>query len=131
MIATQAHPLSMLDRLQRRRHALGISYDALGARSGVSVATVKRLFSARAETVSIGALQAVASALGGDVTLEFHDAEGVRETQARRKAERLVRLVQGGAALEGQAVTPAEREAMVERTVRELLTGPRRRLWAP
>ncbi len=131
MIATSRHPRSILDALQQRRNALGIGFDALAASSGVSVATVKRLFSARAETVSLGALQAVAGALGGDVTLEFQDAESVRETQARSKAERLVRLVQGGAALEGQAVHADAREAMVERTVHELLAGPSRRLWAP
>ena len=53
----------------------------------------------------------------------------LRERQARSKAKQLVRLVQGSAGLEGQAVDQQEFESMVARTTQELLRSTRK-LWA-
>ena len=53
-----------------------------------------------------------------------------RLEQAQAKAKTLVSLVQGSAALEGQAVSQADIDAMVRVTVEELLAGSDKRLWA-
>ena len=53
-----------------------------------------------------------------------------RRQQARKKARYLISLVQGSAALEGQAVDAAT-VRRVERQIEEkLLAGPALRLWA-
>jgi hypothetical protein len=58
------------------------------------------------------------------------DADELLEREARQKAERLVGMVQGSAALEGQGLDEATRERMIQRTVHELLAGSRRKIWA-
>jgi hypothetical protein len=62
-----------------------------------------------------------------DASLRVHD---VREQQAWKKARKLVGMVQGTSALEGQAVSEAAYQAMVERTYHELLAGSNHRLWS-
>ncbi len=61
---------------------------------------------------------------------EIDSAETFRERQARGKARRLVRLVQGTMALEAEAVDEAELDAMEEENIHALLAGSSRRLWA-
>jgi hypothetical protein len=56
--------------------------------------------------------------------------EDFREQVARQKAERVARLVLGTSALEAQAVDTVQYQKLVERSMRELLTGSRRLLWA-
>jgi hypothetical protein len=58
------------------------------------------------------------------------DADEFLERRAREKAEGLVGMVQGSAALEGQGLDEVVRERMIQRTVHELLAGSRRKLWA-
>jgi len=53
----------------------------------------------------------------------------LRRDQADRKARRLVQLVQGTSALEGQAVDDDSLDAMIGRTSDELLSS-NRRLWS-
>jgi len=57
-------------------------------------------------------------------------ADELRYRQADAKARRLVQLVQGSAALEGQGVSPAEFERLVAKARQELLDGSNHRLWA-
>ncbi len=57
-------------------------------------------------------------------------AQEVLEQQARKKAERLVGMVQGTSALEAQAVSSRHIGQMIKKTIQELLAGSRRRLWA-
>ena len=68
-----------------------------------------------------------------DGSIKFDPAmstQALRERQARKKAEWLVGMVQGTSALEGQAVSDAEYQAMVESTYHELLAGSDHRLWS-
>jgi len=41
-----------------------------------------------------------------------------------------VKMVQGTSALESQGVDEQHLQRMIQRTVRDLLNGPRRKLWA-
>lgn len=126
--------------LERRREDLGISYPALSERAGVSVPTLKRLFSGKAENPTLRSLQAVCSVLGVELRIggkakvvfkEKESVEKVRKVVATAKARQIVKLVQGTSALESQAVSASNARDMVSRTIRELLTGPPRNLWAP
>ena len=124
--------------LRNRMKSIGIGYPALSGRSGVSVAELKRIFSGKRCNPTLDTLRAVARALGvefrihGGVEIVHQCSAGeLREKAARRKAEKLVNLVQGTSALEAQAVGPEVRNDMVNQTVHELMAGPPRKLWAP
>lgn len=119
-----------VERLKHRRSALGMSHATVAARSGVSEPTVKRILGGQLAEASFSNVVAIAEALGMTVGLEETDADELCRQQARRKAERIARLVQGTSALESQAVDQAAYERLVERSFHELMAGSRRRLWA-
>jgi transcriptional regulator with XRE-family HTH domain len=132
------HTLS--GELDSRRRELGIPYSALSELSGVSQSVVQRLLCGKLSSPRFQSVVAVAQALGMRA-LEFLESGSIkfapsmsarsrREQQARKKAERLVEMVQGTSALEGQAVDGAAYEAMVERAYHELLAGSDHRLWS-
>ena len=115
--------------LEQRRKDLGMSRRILAKRSGVSLSTAVRVLQGDS-SVSIQSLKNIASALGARIPVEpIDDPDKLIEVQARKKAEYIVRLVQGNSALEMQAVDDAARRKMIERTFRELMTGSKRRIW--
>jgi transcriptional regulator with XRE-family HTH domain len=126
--------------LDRRRRELGMSYRVLAELSGVSLPVVQRLLAARIRSPRFENVMAIADALGngaariqadGTCAFEFPtSAEALRESQARGKARRLVAMVQGTSALEGQAVGDAAYNSMIKRTYHELLAGSCHRLWS-
>jgi transcriptional regulator with XRE-family HTH domain len=119
-----------LKDLDKRRRELGLSYERLSKRCGVSVPTVQRVLSGRHTEASFANVAAIAEGLGLGLRFESRvDPGRLRREQAERKARRLVALVQGTSGLEGQAVDPEAVEAMVEQTTHELLAGPKRKLW--
>lgn len=124
------HPLN-IKALSERRRRLGMSYSALAARSGTSEPTVKRILGGLATDASFANVAAIAEALGLPLSFTSSDEEDLRRQEARRKAEKIAKLVQGTSALEGQAVDRTTYELLVERTYHELMAGSRRKLWAP
>jgi transcriptional regulator with XRE-family HTH domain len=117
--------------LERRRRELGMSRHALARRSGVSLPTVQRILAGDRPRVSLASALALARALDVRLVLDPQsDPLEMREREARQKAERLVGLVQGSAALEGQGLDEKTRKRMIEQTVHELLAGSKRRIWA-
>ncbi|MBX9641246.1 MAG: helix-turn-helix domain-containing protein [Mycobacteriaceae bacterium] len=123
-------PTTLINLLRRRRAALGMSLPALARRSGVSEPTVNRIFGGRLGAASFANVEAVARALGVSLAPDESNVAHACRTQARQKAEHIARLVQGTSALEGQAIDAATYNRLVEKSYRELLAGPRRRLWA-
>jgi transcriptional regulator with XRE-family HTH domain len=122
---------SLFKTLDRRRRDLGLSYELLARRSGVSRPTVQRILSGRHASASFANVSAIVGALGFEMGVRpTADIPKLRRRQAVGKARKLVSLVQGNAGLEGQAVDAGTLEAMVEQTTLELLDGPRRRLWS-
>jgi transcriptional regulator with XRE-family HTH domain len=123
--------IELIRSLNRRREQLGMTLDALAERSGVSLPTVQRILAGDQPRASLPSVWALADALEMRLDLEPRsDADEVLDREARRKAERLVGMVQGSAALEGQGLDEATRERMIQRTVHELRAGSRRRIWA-
>jgi len=126
--------------LDSRRRELGIPYSVLSERSGVSQPVIQRLLSGKLQAPRFRSVIAVAQALGmhgpqilKDGSIKFDSGlsvEHIRAQQAREKATKLVGMVQGTSALEGQAVGKAAYHAMVERTYHELLAGSNHRLWS-
>jgi transcriptional regulator with XRE-family HTH domain len=125
-----ADSIVLLSDLDKRRRELGLSYDLLSKRCGVSRPTVQRILSGRHPTASFSNVIAIAEALG--LALRFGSQVAVpkmKREQARKKARKLVALVQGTSGLEGQAVDRESLDAMVEQTTHELLAGSKRKLW--
>jgi transcriptional regulator with XRE-family HTH domain len=124
--------------LESRRRELGITYRVISERSGVSQPVIQRLLSGKLQAPRFQSVIAVAQALGlrglrimEDDSIKFDpslSAQDLREQQARKKARKLVGMVQSTSALEGQAVSEAAYQAMVERTYHELLAGSNHRL---
>lgn len=107
-----------------------MTYPALADRSGVSEPTVKRVLAGRIAEASFENVSAIAEALGMPLMTDPIDIDDFRERVAREKAERVARLVQGTSALEAQAVDEDQYRKLVERSMRELLCGSPRWLWA-
>ncbi|MBN1912656.1 MAG: hypothetical protein JW818_23240 [Pirellulales bacterium] len=104
---------------------------ALSARSGVPKTTVKRILGDGFQKAAFANVDAVAKTLGMSLKFEpILDVLRFEEQQARKKAERIVALVHGSSALESQAAGKEDLEAMLDRTVHELMAGSERKLWA-
>lgn len=117
--------------LNWRRKRLGISYAILGLMTGIHPVTLQRILTGRHGKARFSNVLAIAEALGIRFTVDKRAGiEEMRERQAKKKAKHIVKMVQGSAGLESQAVSPAAREEMIRRTVHELLAGPNLRLWS-
>jgi len=127
---------SFLEGLESRRRDLGMPWDALAARSGVSRATVCRLLKRKQTSPSLHNVLAVAASLGvsmryGDGVLQSDaiDLEDLLEQQVDRQARKLVGMVQGTMGLEAQALPENEFVHLIKKTKRKLLAGSKRKLW--
>lgn len=127
---TTTNQPELLSTLRTRKHELGMTFETLANRSGVSVSTLKRMLAPAAADASMADTLAVAQALGVTLSARMPSAEEFREEQAHAKARKLVRMVQGTSALENQGVDQQHIQRMIQRTVRDLLNGPSRTLWA-
>jgi transcriptional regulator with XRE-family HTH domain len=117
--------------LQKRRTEIGIPYPDLAARSGVSVATAKRILCGQIERASLAHVEAVAKVMGVSlVPREDSPAHKVKERAAYQQANRLVRMVQGTSALESQALDSKQAEQLAHESVHRLMAGSPRRVWA-
>lgn len=126
----RSHSCITADRLRHRRDALGMGYVVLARRSGVSEPTVKRILGGQIGEASFANVASIAAALGLALEPEETDVQEMCRVQAREKAERIARLVQGTSALEGQAVDADSYRQLVESSYHELMAGSRRRLWS-
>jgi len=125
-----------LRQLDHRRARLGMTKSAVAQRANVSLPTVRRILAGEVANPTVPNLHAIARALGIVVRLgdtiaieEPQPAEEYRRMQALEKARRLVRMVQGTMALEGQAVDGPAVDQMIEQTMCKLLAS-KRRLWS-
>jgi transcriptional regulator with XRE-family HTH domain len=125
------HDNSLFKILDRRRRDIGLTYEQLAKRCGVSRPTVQRVLSGRHPEASFANVVAIGEALGLAMRFDSKfDSRTLRREQAQRKAKRLVAMVQGTSGLEGQAVDDQAFDEMVEQTTHELLAGSKRKLWS-
>lgn len=125
MVAQAQNPVN---RLHRQFKASGMTYPVLANRSGVPIATLKRIFADNSAKASLSNVLAIAEALG--MSMSVSETVDVRMNQALKKAHRVVGMVQGTSALESQGLDEEQIKRMIERTVHELLAGSNRKLWA-
>ena len=122
---------AIAERLNGRRQDLGMTCAAVAQRSGLSLRSVQRVLSGEENDPGFATVDAIARVLGVSLRLkEEQDINTLRRRQAERKAERLVSLVRGTSALEAQPVRNDTARTLRDRTVKELLSGSSRKLWA-
>jgi transcriptional regulator with XRE-family HTH domain len=129
--------IELLGRLERRRHDIGMTKKQLSDRARIPIATLNRILSGAERRLAIDKIGAIAGALGVTIHLgatmkleEDESAFELRKKQAKRKATRVVRMVQGTMGLEAQAVGSNDLHDMVEQTTCAMLAGPGRKLWS-
>lgn len=116
--------------LEHRRHALGMTHAALAKRSGVSLATVKRVLSGEHGVTGFVQVLKIAEALG--LTFEFKPqdtAENLQLTQATQQAEHIAGLTQATSSLESQGLDDAAYGRLVRDWTHRLMAGSKRKLW--
>lgn len=120
---------SILQALDTRRKALGLSCAAIAREAGISLRTAQRVMSGDDSNVTLSTLTRVADVLGVRLGIASIDLNVVRKRRAEVKARRLVGLVQGTMGLEAAAVDYQTLSELHQQTVRDLLRGSNRRLW--
>lgn len=120
-----------LDALDKQRRKLKMSLPILAERAHLSRATVCRILKEKRTTSSLESVLAVANALGAEAKLRIQDPEKFVEQQVQKRARKIVRMVQGTMALEGQGITdPNHLGQLVETAAQEIRAKPRKQLWA-
>lgn len=121
---------SITSELNARRRHLGMSCAVLAGQSGISLRTVQRVLSGVEKKPRLATVVALADCLGMPLHFQKETVTAVRCRQARRKARHLMAIVQGTSALEAQALEGPALRKLRSKTVKELLAGSPRRLWA-
>ena len=123
MVATE-----FLEQLRQRREQLGMPLAVLAAKAGVPMQTLHRILHGEA-SAHFDKVLAVAQALEVVLSARKVKAREVRKRQARATAKRLVGMVQGTSALEGQGLDRDTLEEMTEQTTHQLLAS-KYKLWS-
>src|SRR5262245_33976755 len=114
------------------RGALGVSQSALGARAGISRATVQQMERAEGRRrITLASLDRLAHAMGCQVAFAILPRGGtlddVRKRQANIRAQELLNAKLATA--EGSPPRPRELERRKDRLAMKLLRGSPRKLW--
>lgn len=126
---------NQLAALDARRVALGMTIDVVARLSGVSASTVERVLSGRYRAASFDAVERIAAALGAQIRIEpLADVAAMRLAQAERKARQVAASEAPDTSLPADETTsPLHadlQEALMQRTIHQLLAGSNRKLWA-
>lgn len=119
-----------LESLDKQRRALKMPLHILAERAHLSRATVCRILKDKRTSSSLESVLAIASVLGAEVEFRIQEPEKLIEQQVQKRAKRIVRMVQGTMALEGQGITdPNHLDQLVETAAKEIRAKPRKQLW--
>jgi transcriptional regulator with XRE-family HTH domain len=118
------------ERLDARRRELRIGHETVAAISGVSIATVKRVFGGELGEVTFRHVAAVAEAVGLSIEGSGPPAQALLERRAAAKARRVAESIQSAAVLSGRGVAADDLARLESAIADELLLGSPRRLWS-
>ena len=120
----------IVSQLNRQKEDLGMTYAVIATRSGVSEPTVKRILSGQHPSAHFAYVLAIAECLGVDLLAKPKSAHKIRLKQAKEKALKILKLVRGNAALEGNKLSKSATARMLQNTTLKLLSGPSKHLWS-
>jgi hypothetical protein len=118
------------ERLDARRRELRIGHETVASISGVSIATVKRVFGGELGEVTFRHVAAVAEAVGLSIKGSGPPAQSLLEQRAAVKARRVAESIQSAAVLSGRGVAAGDLARLESAIADELLLGSPRRLWS-
>lgn len=120
----------IIARLNRQKKQLGITNGYLAQKTGLSIPTVQRILANKDHSVELAGLLSIADILGIDITASVsRSAQDMLKEKANNKAEKLLQLVRGNSALEGNEIDLGTYQDLLQRTVDDLLKGSKRALW--
>lgn len=121
----------VIEQINIQKKELGISNAIIAEQSGVSVATVARILSGNHPSAHFDHVYAIASVLGVSLVAQSAiDPEIMKREQAEKKAKQIMKLVRGNSALEATETSQETYQRMLNKTINELMAGPKRALWA-
>lgn len=115
------------------RESLGMTLSDLARRVGVSFQALSQFEKAEREgTITLSRLQTVADGLGCDLVYALVPRESLQvslESEARRRARRMLDTVRHSMVLEAQNISEEEIESQLRELTEELLAGSWRKIW--
>jgi len=118
----------IIDALKKQKEALFIPYEAIASRSGVSIATVKRVF--KGNDVSLTSLDKIAVALDCEINIKpKHSPKSLYKMQVEKKAQELVNRVLHTSALEEQALDSEAERKMISKAKTMIMKMPKSQVW--
>jgi transcriptional regulator with XRE-family HTH domain len=122
--------LELLEKIQARRKAVGITIENLAHLSQLGYKTLSRLFAGA--DVKLSTIEKVTQVLGLDFAgNEIINIKDLKEKRAEEKARYIISLVQDTSALEMQGLKKSAIKTLIEETKQEFLNGQyKKNLWA-
>lgn len=122
--------LTVLDKVKKRKEAMGLTLDNIAKLSGLGNRTVTRFFAG--EDVKLSTLENITQIMGLDFAgNEMIDVKTLKERRAKEKAIYIVSLVQDTSSLEMQGLESGAIKQLIHDTKEQFLTGEyRKNLWA-
>lgn len=121
----------IIQKMNIQKKELGISNAVIADKSGVSEPTVARILSGKNPSAHFDHVLAIANILGVDINVRgAQDPTIMKREQAKKKAEKIMKLVRGNSALEATETSREAYQRMLNKTVEELMAGSKRALWA-
>jgi len=122
--------LTVLDKVKKRKEAIGLTLDNIAKLSGLGNRTVTRFFAG--EDVKLSTLENITQIMGLDFSgNELVDVDILKERRAKEKAIYIVSLVQDTSSLEMQGLESGAIRELIHDTKEQFLTGEyRKNLWA-
>jgi len=122
--------LTVLEKVKKRKDAMGLTLDNIAKLSGLGNRTVTRFFAG--EDVKLSTLENITHMMGLDFAgNELVNVDTLKETRAKEKAIYIVSLVQDTSSLEMQGLESGAISLLIQDTKEQFLTGEyRKNLWA-
>jgi len=122
--------LTVLDKVKKKKEAMGLTLDNIAKLSGLGNRTVTRFFAG--EDVKLSTLENITHIMGLDFAgNELVDVKTLKERRAKEKAIYIVSLVQDTSSLEMQGLESGAIKELIHDTKEQFLTGEyRKNLWA-
>ena len=120
----------IINALALRKHELGMRDSHVARKSGVSQPVVHRIFAGKHKTARLDQMIAIAAVLGVSLEAVMNEkAVEMRLREARKKAKKIVSMVQGTSSLESQGLEKNVLKDMEQQSIHEFLAGPQGHLW--
>jgi len=118
----------ILEELKKQKQALCMTHEVIAYRSGVGIATVKRIFAGH--DVSLDRLEKIAIALDCELSIKPRTSpKSLYNSQINKKAQEIVNKVIQTSALENQAIDMKTEQKMLSQAKAMIAKMPKSQVW--